>query len=104
MARRQRIEFWSSKQYAAFGFVSQGKFTPPPVPPVSGALGRLQFFAFTQPYVIFRSQGQFNGTSPVSSAEYTLSGGLLTELFVTTGVLGAAGVSYPFNPMSKRTN
>ena len=62
---------------------------------------------FTNQVLVFRGFtpiGQAGGTSPVSSAEYTLSGPGMTELFITTGTLCGGGVSYILNPHSKRTN
>lgn len=102
MVRLRRVDFWFSKQFTAFGFQPQGQASSGTVTHV---LSRLPFFAFTQPYVIFRGLGQAGGTTPpVSGIEYTLSGGGLSELFVTTGTLGGGGLSYAINPMSKRTN
>lgn len=52
--------------------------------------------------------GQLNATTgptpPVTGIEYTLSGGGLSELFVTTGTLSGPNVTYLINPHSKRTN
>lgn len=102
MTARAPVAFWFTKQYAAFGFQPQGRQAAT----TAHVLSHLPFFAFTQPYVIFRGLGQSGGTTPPppGGIEYTLSGGGLSELFITTGTLGAAGLSYPLNPMSKRTN
>jgi hypothetical protein len=52
----------------------------------------------------FQSQGQSGGTSVVSGPfQYLIHGPDITEQFVTNGGISAMGVSYPFNPMSRRT-
>ena len=105
MARLQRVEFWSTKQYAAFGFQSEGQGTgTSPVMPKR--LAYQPFFAFTQPYVIFKGLGQSGGTTPPppSGGLFLVDGGPgVTELFVTTGTLSGGGLSYLLNPMSRRT-
>jgi hypothetical protein len=101
MARLQRVEFWGTKQFSAFGFQSEGQG---PTTEVQNRLAILRFFSFTQPFVQFRGFGQFSGTAVVGGGEQFLIGGPnLTELFVTGGHISSMGVSYTINPLSKRT-
>jgi len=61
---------------------------------------------FTGPiaFYAFKSQGQSIGTSVVTAPfQYLIHGPDVTEQFVTNGGISAMGVSYPFNPTSRRT-
>ena len=105
MTRRSRNECWFTNQVNRFGFQPQGQGTTAQAS--QNQYQSIKFFAFTQPYVLFKSfqMQQIGPTPPPVSGgfQYLIHGPDITEQFVTGGGISAMGVSYPFNPLSRRT-
>lgn len=104
MARLQRVEFWGTKQFSQFGFVSLGQ-AGGTSPVVLNRFATIPFFAFTKQFQAFKSIGQAGGTSPPPSSgfQFLIHGPGITEQFVTGGRISAGGLSYTINPLSRRT-